>query len=116
MDDWELFLKEVGLTQEQLDAVLPSLEEPMVEPEANYYLGPSHIHGTGIFALDNINGMAGRLMKGDKWYVAGRYANHSPTPNMIPIKCKDEIIMYGLANKDEELTLDYRHMRKLLEH
>lgn len=115
-DDWQLFLEEIGLTQEQLDAAVPTLEQPLVEQGVPYYLAPSQTHGMGIFALHDIDGVVGKLMKGDKWYVAGRYANHSATPNTIPIKGKDEIIMYGLANKDEELTLDYRHMRILIEH
>ena len=114
--DWEAFLSEIGVTQEQMDEAARLMPAPKKEPEALYFLSKSDIAGTGVFAKQDINGYVGKLWKADDWYVAGRYINHTASPNTIPIRFKDEIIAYGEVKKGEEITLNYRDMRKLIEH
>lgn len=116
MDDWGLFLEEVGLTQEIMDEVARKLPPPLKEEDALYFVSSSDIAGRGIFVKQDLNGFLGVLRIGDEWTVAGRYANHSPSPNTVPIKFKDQIAMYGEVNKGEEITLNYRDIRRLIEH
>ena len=116
MGDWELFLSEIGVTQELMDEVARTLPPPMKEPEPSYFVSDSEIAGLGIFAKRDMKGYIGKLWKADDWYVAGRYINHAASPNTIPVRFKDEIVMYGEVNKGEEITLNYRDIRRLIEH
>ena len=75
-------------------------------------LGPSPIHGTGVFAaqeflpgepigLARIDGLRTQL---------GRYTNHSPEPNAQMVKDGEQIALKALAHirEGEEITTDYR--------
>lgn len=114
-NDWELFLEEMGLTQEQMDRAAASMPPPKKESNPKYFISTSEVNGSGVFAKQDMVGMLGLLRDGEEWYAAGRYANHSPSPNAIPIKFEDKIIMYGEVKKGEEITLNYRDMRRLIE-
>lgn len=114
--DYIQFLEELGITQRQMDEAARKLPPPLKEPEAAYFVSDSDIAGLGVFAKRDINGYVGKLWKADDWYVAGRYINHTASPNTIPVRFKDEIVAYGEVKKGEEITLNYRDIRKLIEH
>lgn len=113
-DDWNKFLEELGLTQETMDEAAKTLPTPIKEEDPSYFVSDSPIGGKGVFAKKDMNGFLGKLRSGNDWYVAGRYANHSPTPNAIPVRFGDELAMVGEVKKGEEITLNYRDVRKLL--
>lgn len=72
-----------------------------------------------MFCLTSIdkNEILGAGMIDGKWTVAGRFTNHSDTPNMDVIKTKDKGFMF-LSNSDipvgEELTVNYRSVKAVL--
>lgn len=115
-NDYQVFLEEMGLTQEMMDKAAATMPPPLVEEEATYYVAESNINNLGVFAGEDCRGIVALLKSPEGWYVAGRYANHSAEPSVIPVKLGDLLLAYGKLNKDQEITLDYRHVRSLLEH
>lgn len=115
-DDYYLFLQEMGLTQEAMDEATLSMPVPLAEEDALYYVAESKINGLGVFARESCSGIVALLKSPEGWYVAGRYANHSPEPSVVPVKLRGLLLAYGKLNKDQEITLDYRHVRRLIGH
>jgi hypothetical protein len=112
MDDFAMFLDEIGVSQEQMDAAASAMPAPLRrEDAANYCVRPSPIHGAGCFATADINGLIGRLRHKDDWYEAGRYINHSLTPNAKAVRHDEALFAYGSVSHGDEITLDYRQVR-----
>lgn len=114
-DDFTKFLKETGLTVEQMEEAARHLP-PSLPPDPNehYYVASSDIHGEGVFAKYDVDGFIGVMWSDHEWYHAGRYANHSATPNCRPLLTDGVMILIGKADKDEELTVDYRDVKEIL--
>jgi len=118
VDNYEEFLDEIGITQEQVEAALASQPLPVPkEIDALYYVAPSKIHGNGTFAaMDILMGdTIGAVMSGDLWTEAGRYTNHSSSPNTTTVILDGELCLIALEpiKKDEELTVDYVQVREI---
>lgn len=119
-EDYQLFLSQYGYTQERVEAEMAA--EPVgAFPDGTYrvVISDSPIHGKGLFAT-------GKIAAGEPIVLAtfngvrtpaGRYTNHSPTPNARPVPLDTPDV--GLvATRDiacsrggvlgEEITIDYR--------
>lgn len=114
MTDFGRFLEEIGLTQAQMDAAAAAMPAPRKEANARYSVRPSGIHGVGCFANERISGRVGTLKCGE-WFEAGRYINHSPTPNAVARMESGALVAYGEIGAGEEITLDYRQVRNSMD-
>ena len=115
MNDFELYLKELDITESDLTEWMHLMDKKhLMEVKSDkYYKKKSPIHGIGLFAINNLN-------KGDyigfanfenKRTTLGRYTNHSGNPNIEFIKSKNNIIGVAIQaiKKNEELLVNYRH-------
>lgn len=113
--DFAAFLNEIGITQVQMDAAAAMMPSPIPrQPGEGYCVLPSPIQGMGCFATRDINGLIGKMRHGNEWYEAGMYINHSPTPNAYAVVQESMIAAYGAVSAGEEITLDYRQVRKCI--
>jgi hypothetical protein len=112
--DYTLFLAQMGMTQEQMGAIV-QIEEDLIDmpPGFAVELRPSAIHGTGLFATAPIDAghpiCPGRL--GGCRTTAGRFINHSPEPNTTShMHTNGDIWAVALhaIQENEEITIDYR--------
>ena len=119
-DDFALAIAEYGFTAGQV-AVLSEDESDMTSLPFGQYkfsTGPSAIHGRGLFATGNYEPgefiAAARI--GGKRTIAGRFTNHSNTPNAQMLNCDGDVYLCaktaingckGGINGDE-ITVDYR--------
>lgn len=111
--DYQLFLGQLGVDQDAMDAVV-TIESDLIDmPEGHdVELKASPVHGIGMFATRHF--FAGEVIcpgrLDSKRTPAGRYINHSHDANVIPHKFGDDI--YAIALKDipvgGELFVDYR--------
>lgn len=120
MAEYAEFLETVGITQSDVDKALALTPASLSkEPTARYYTADSQIHGTGVFALNDIsNGdIIGILMIGDEWTEAGRYTNHSSSPNTKVMLINGILTMVASSDIDRgtELTADYVQVRSVKE-
>lgn len=113
-EDYGRFLAEYGLTAAWVTAVVADMSDHAEMPPGydRYVLGPSEIHGQGLFCQEPIpeGQPVAPARLGDRRTVAGRLTNHSPMPN-----CRFEPMPSGLLMVSrheitfgEELTIDYR--------
>lgn len=116
--DYDLFLKQLGMTKEQVQAIVENESDLIDMPEGYFVeLKDSPIHGKGLFATKAFKKgditCPGRL--NSKRTPGGRFINHSFNANIEPMKNGDDI--YSVAIKDiavgEELLLDYRASMKV---
>jgi len=115
VDDFDLFLEEVGVSRELMLSTMEKMPPPLPRDSSEkYYLASSPVHGTGVYASENVDGFIGRLWEDNYWYEAGRFLNHSPTPNCRPLLVEGVMILIGEANQDEELLVNYRDIREVL--
>ena len=106
-------LKDLGITQDQMDYVTNS--RPTLEFESDiYYKNESKIHGVGVFALRNILKKEviglGSIDTKHKT-ILGRYTNHSDNNNAMFYYLKThDVVMVAERdiNKGEELLINYR--------
>jgi hypothetical protein len=111
--DYQLFLKQLGMDQPTMDAIV-TIEGDLIDmPEGHdVELKASPVHGVGMFATRYF--FAGEVIcpgrLDGKRTPAGRYINHSCDPNVIPYKFGDDIYAIALKNISvgEELFVDYR--------
>lgn len=115
VSDFTKFLEESGLSEESMEEAVASLPSPL-SPDSHdhYYVGPSPIHGQGVFARRDVDGFIGILWTDSDWYEAARYINHSNHPNCYPLRLEDATLLIGKAIENEELTVDYRDFREIL--
>lgn len=106
------FLEECGLTRDDMDNAREFIPPPKEETGVAYEVRPSSIEGMGVFATKDIEGVVGKF-KADEWYVLGRYANHSATPNTTCFLHNSDLVLKGKVAKDEEITVDYFQVREL---
>ena len=102
--DFEVFLLQIGKTQAEMDSIVKIRE--------------SVIHGRGLFATKEFSLgdviCPGRL--GGMRTPAGRFTNHSPTPNAEGLRLESGDIL-AIATKriqvNEEVSLDYRNSMRI---
>lgn len=117
-ENYQLFLKEYGLKQEEVDKIVAIETDLMNMPEGYFTeLRDSKIHGKGLFATKNFNmwDVVCPCRLDGKRTPGGRFVNHSNEKNLMPVKIGDDI--YAIACRDiyenEELLLDYRSMMRI---
>lgn len=111
--DYQLFLEQLGVDQDTMDAIV-TIESDLIDmPEGHdVELKESPVHGLGMFATRHF--FAGEVIcpgrLDGKRTPAGRYINHSCDANVLPYKFGDDL--YVIALKDvgvgNELFIDYR--------
>lgn len=112
--DYQLFLEQLGVDQDTMDAIV-TIESDLIDmPEGHdVELKESPVHGLGMFATRHF--FAGEVIcpgrLDGKRTPAGRYINHSCDANVMPYKFGDDL--YVIALKDvgvgNELFIDYRN-------
>jgi hypothetical protein len=112
-EDYRLFLTQIGMEQHELERIVQHEADMMQVSEwSPVEVRPSALHGMGLFALESLAAgtfiCPGRV--NGKRTVAGRYINHSLTPNVIPVKIGEDIYAVAIQNiqAHEELLVDYR--------
>jgi hypothetical protein len=111
--DFNLFLSQIGINQQEIDKIV-NIDSDLIEMPKGHFveLRDSKIHGKGLFALKDFEIgeiiCPGRL--DGKRTPAGRYINHSFQSNIEPIKVNDDIYAIAIKkiSKNEELLVDYR--------
>jgi hypothetical protein len=111
--DYQLFLEQLGVDQDTMDAIV-TIESDLIDmPEGHdVELKKSPVHGLGMFATRHF--FAGEVIcpgrLDGKRTPAGRYINHSHDANVMPYKFGDDL--YVIALKDvgvgNELLINYR--------
>jgi len=116
--DYLLFLKQIGMTREEVHAIVENESDLIDMPEGHFVeLRDSQIHGKGLFATKSFKIgeiiCPGRL-KG-KRTPSGRFMNHSFNANIKPIKSGDDIYSVAIKNinVNDELLVDYRTSMKV---
>ena len=110
--DYDGFLLESGLTEDDVQKVTHGSEVMVIESNV-FCVTTSEIEGLGLFPVTQIKAgdvIAPALLDGVKT-TAGRYTNHSGTPNAEMIVMDDKNInLVALRDiGDEEITTDYRN-------
>lgn len=120
LSDFDLFLREMGLTHADLEGARPKVifSDMTILEQGVIYIKESDIEGQGVFAKGDIDaGAAVCPVMGDiAWSLAGRYMNHSGTPNVDVQKIDGRAWFVALVAipADTELTVNYRSVRDAL--
>lgn len=111
--DYKLFILQLGLSQEEVDKIVKNTDDVIdgCDP-TKVELRPSKLNDSGVFAVkDFAKGevVAPARLDG-KRTLAGRYVNHSPYANLLPIKDGNDLYFVTTRNiyANEELLVDYR--------
>ena len=111
--DYTDFLNEYGFTQEFVDVILKLDTMDDKDPTSLVVIKDSVIEGVGMFAVRDITKgelIAMARVNGVR-VLAGRYTNHSPTPNAIFV-LEESMDLSMVASQDitsgEEVTINYR--------
>lgn len=119
--DYQFLLEEKGFKQYDVDVVVLNEDDMTGMPDGTYkyQLGPSLIHGKGVFATaDYSKGeLVGVAKIGNKRTPLGRFTNHSNTANAHMVFSDDgNIYLHALrpiegqrgGDVGEEIVIDYR--------
>jgi hypothetical protein len=121
--DFEQMLCDLGVTAQQVREQSEETSDQIPFPNGDYKVkvGPSRIEGTGLLATSDIE--AGEFICHARIYgkrtPAGRYINHSRTPNAEMMDLAGDILVRALRDipgsrggqDGEEITVDYRQAR-----
>jgi hypothetical protein len=123
-EDYEAFLKDTGLTEEQVREESEFVGDQIAFPPGMYGVGvfPSPIEGRGLFA--NAPYIPGQYIAPARVSIyrtpAGRYTNHAKDPNAKLVLIKGDLHL--IATKfirgnqggilGDEITIDYRESLK----
>lgn len=113
-----LFLKENGLTIDDMKLAEETVRSCGID-YTKIYIGKSVIQGHGAFAWCPIE--KGEEISiahsGEKWTICGRYANHSPEPNAIPMLRAGMLVFVASRRllRMEEITVNYRAVKTIIE-
>ncbi|MCP4910023.1 MAG: SET domain-containing protein-lysine N-methyltransferase [Bacteroidetes bacterium] len=114
VDDYAMLMNELNITDELVLRQTLTSENilNMPENEQHIYKDKSQINGQGLFTRKDIpNGaiICHARLNGDRT-IAGRFANHSSTPNAVPLLQGDNIVYKALKsiNSGSEITINYR--------
>jgi SET domain-containing protein len=111
--DYTDFLNEYGFTQEFVDVILKLDTMDDKDPTSLVVIKDSVIEGVGMFAVRDITKgeLIARARVNGVRVLAGRYTNHSPTPNAIFV-LEESMDLSMVASQDitsgEEVTINYR--------
>lgn len=119
VDDYLTLLSELNITDEQVKAQ-SFVTHDMIDMNKEYdhiTKRESPINGYGLFSSKDINineVICPARLNGNRT-IAGRYANHSKTPNAKPILVGDDVYYKATESIDagSELTINYRDSIKI---
>lgn len=122
-NDYKSLLTELDISEDIVKLQSENKDDQMPFPFGNYSIkvSKSDIHGSGIFATAQIheNEIIAPARIGGMRTPAGRFTNHSPTPNAMMVKNDNgDIDLVAIKNIDgcrggmngEEVTVDYRQV------
>jgi hypothetical protein len=112
-NDYNVFISQLGLTQDQVDEMV-QIESDLIDMPEGYAveLRDSKIHGKGLFATKRFEAgeivCPGRI--DGKRTPAGRFINHSFESNVVPTLVGNDINAVAIRTiyPNEELLVDYR--------
>ena len=107
--DYDLFLKEIDITPEQMEAAKQAMPQPLPSPEISVKESP--IEGLGVFTKRPYVASAfiGVLKRGEEWTELGRYINHSPNSNAAVHGPR--IYASVDIHEGDEVTVNYREVK-----
>lgn len=106
---------DIGLSEEEVKAMSDIEHDIIEQPEDHIEFHESAIHGMGTYATKDIS--AGERVAtarvGTNRTPAGKYVNHSDTPNTIGMVHENEGYYEAVMNikKGDEITANYRDIR-----
>lgn len=109
---YKLFIADVGISESDVQSQVQNKEDFESVYSENYYLAQSPIHGTGFFANKQFKAgdkiLVARI--GDKRTEAGRFVNHSESPNAEMRYSGSNIYLFALEDikNGQEVTTSYR--------
>lgn len=111
-NSYEAFISSIGMDQEEVNAIVENTDDQIqFDKDYRLVIGPSKIHGSGLFTQVDI--LTGEIIcparVGNFRTPAGRYMNHSATPNTYMKIFADSIQVIAAENilKGAELTTNY---------
>ena len=114
-DDYALFLKEYGLTQDLVTLLVENQADQIPMPHGIDTIERRHsvIAGEGMFARCDLEdgALIAPVRIADKRTPAGRFLNHSPRPNCRFVAMPNgDLMAYACAEirAGDEVTVDYR--------
>lgn len=119
MSDFEVMLAESGFTADEARAQATQTHDIKVVDLDRLFLEvkSSKIEGVGLFTKATFeNGQyIGPARVGKNRTQLGRYANHSGTPNAMPVMLGEDIYYKAIQTiwAGEEITIDYRESLKI---
>lgn len=113
--DVKLLTDDLGMTIESMSALVDT-RDVILDEQLGVYIGESEIDGIGLFAEKEIpiGGIVANMRDGDNRTLAGRYTNHSLSPNSKAefIDGVLSLICIKGISQDEEITCNYREVLK----
>ena len=120
--DFDLFLKEIGMSKEQADAIALNLDD--ISDQRGYNIDEikictSAIHGVGVHSLRDLPSghLVGTARHKYTRTALGRFTNHSPNYNIIPaVHVATQQIHFITCNPvkaGDEILVDYRQARQM---
>jgi quercetin dioxygenase-like cupin family protein len=118
--DYAAALTDLGLTEADVEQAMGGAPSPMPHGSYKMQVSASSVHGKGVFSTAEISAheMIAPVRIGGEWTPAGRFINHSKTPNAEWVASENGDL-YLFASEDisgckggilgEEITVDYRH-------
>ena len=111
-NDHDLFLHEFGISDDLERAVMSYTGDLDLTEIDGVRLGSSEIHGEGTFATKHFKSpyCVGHSILRNQRTILGRYMNHSPEPNCIPVMASDGILVVVINDvcEGDELLINYR--------
>jgi len=120
-EDYQKFLHENNITEEFVRAASENKTDQIpFLVEYNIEVAVSAIQGSGLFSTKKLvdpGSIIAPARIGDMRTPAGRYANHSASPNAIMRKIAGTIYLVSISkiNDGDEIAIDYRESMKILE-
>lgn len=117
--DYAAALNDLGLAEADAEQIMGGEPSPMPHGSYKMQVSASSIHGKGVFSTAEIGAheMIAPVRASGEWTPAGRFINHSKTPNAEWVASENGDL-YLFASEDisgckggilgEEITVDYR--------
>lgn len=125
-NDFTQAIAEFGFDADTVTAISEDETDQIPFPQGSYSVAvmPSEIHGRGLFATADIaaNELIAPARLGGKRTPAGRYTNHSATPNAEMVRAENgDVYLFSKGvilgckggSIGGEITIDYRHALSL---
>lgn len=114
--EYENVINELGLTEQTIEKMLTT-DDLIDQPEEdNVIIKDSNIQGKGVFTTKDVKtgGRVALARKALNRAPAGRYMNHSDSPNAVCVIEGENMLFFAVEdiNEDSEVTVDYRNARE----